>query len=96
MKKEIEHLLATDEAKLKINEIFTLERDLHTDPLLNRAIDNVWLFCELPGFPAQWSRRIAARDYAGVMAEVEATMVAMMTEATEDMAKRFKNGYLQR
>lgn len=96
MKKEIEHLLATDEAKLKINEIFTLERDLRADPLSNRTIDNVWLFCKLPGFPAQWSQRITARDYADVMAEVEATMVAMMTKATEDMARQFKNGYLQR
>lgn len=92
MKKELEQLIATDGAELAINGIFSLRRELCRDEITSRDIDNIYLYCRLPGFPAVWSERIVSREYAALVAEVEETMRSMMTQATEQLTTRFRAG----
>lgn len=94
MKKEIEYLIATDGAALQLNSIFSLRRDLGRDEITGRDIDNIFLRCDLPGSPAAWSERIAARQYADLITEVDAAMRRMMAEATEQLSSRLRAGKL--
>lgn len=94
MKKEVETLLATNGATLKLNGIFDLRREICRDEITNRDIDNLYLYCRLPGFPSIWTERIAAREYAALIPEVESAMRHMMGYATEQLATRFRAGKL--
>lgn len=94
MKKEIEKLLATDGATLKLNGIFSLRRELCRDEITGRDIDNICLKCNLPGFPAVWFEYLTAREYAALIAETDAAMRRMMDQATNQLSTRLRAGKL--
>lgn len=94
MKKELESLLTANNATLKLNDIFYLRRDLGRDEITGRDIDNLFLSCHLPGFPAVWSERITAREYDALIAEIDAAMRGMMEQTTDRLSTRLRAGKL--
>ena len=97
MKKEINTLLASDDATLKINEMFSLHRwklDPKTD-FLGR--EGEYLELEMHGASGKMQAPnvlIESRDLKGITEEVEKAMKIMMDYYTARMIKRWGNGYI--
>lgn len=91
MKKEIEKLLTSERADLRINQYALLHRWTKTAD--GRDVDWLELTISIV-HSADHSYRIKARDWEGIVAEVRGAMAEAFVDAAQTFDKRLANGYL--
>lgn len=97
MKKEINELLSSKNAKLRINEGFYLKHtvlDPKTD-FLGRTDDRLEIYMDLGlPLPERAYAEIVSRDYEGIVSEIYSSIEKMMDDYKAEMLRKFKGGKL--
>lgn len=91
MKKEINHLLESENASLKVNNYCTLHR--WTKDILNNDVDRLVATFSITHYSSH-SYEIKARDWQGIVAEVQESQTKAFTASADELNKQLANGYI--
>lgn len=91
MKKEIENLLASERADLVLNKFAFLRR--WTKDGLGQPCDRLVLAVSVLS-SGDCIRDISARDWRGIVDEVQTILRDMFTRSAETLCKQLENGYI--
>lgn len=93
-KSEIMQLVGSDSGTLKVNPICTLRR-WTVDPLGNRPVDRLDLDFVAINKMGRFSGSVAisARDYSGIVAEIEAAIRDRLERVAVYLCDSLRNGY---
>lgn len=92
LKKEIIAAVAAEEGVVKINNVARLDRYTVTvigDPVDKLVID----FKYVVGIPGGWRKEITARDYDGIIAEIQTATEEYFQMVAKAANKHLVNGY---